>query len=212
MKGNAAVIAIAFSRDGHMLAAGYADNTMRLWDTAASSRSAIPCVRPPWRYTAAFSPDGRTLASGSDDGTIRLWDTSDQTLSAVLKGHEQGGDQTWTSVPTEPVAVNQPGSHSAALAGADLPGCRPNALCAKLTHNMSPEQWNTWSRRRSPIRRFATACLRGSRPRTAATPIARELTSPNPDPWDTCRRDTRRSDCPLVVLAVHQLLEVRHCA
>lgn len=65
--------------DGHTLATGSADDTVRLWDvsdphhpkslgTLTGHTNAVSSV--------AFSPDGHTLATGSADRTARLWDTS----------------------------------------------------------------------------------------------------------------------------------------
>jgi serine/threonine protein kinase/Tol biopolymer transport system component len=71
------VLSVAFSPDGHTLAAGSWDDTVRLWNVRnpaspkslgqplAGSGGAVDSV--------AFSPDGHTLAAGSTDHTVQLW-------------------------------------------------------------------------------------------------------------------------------------------
>ncbi|MER7282021.1 hypothetical protein ABT369_47085 [Dactylosporangium sp. NPDC000244] len=77
----AAVYAVAFSPDEHLMATGAGDDTIRLWDvTDAAHRVALGAPitgHTSWVYWLAFSPDGRTLASAGRDHTIRLWDVTD---------------------------------------------------------------------------------------------------------------------------------------
>jgi WD domain, G-beta repeat len=71
------VNAVVFSPDGHALATGCSDHTIRLWNVADPTHPA-PLDQPLTGHTnhvksVAFSPDGHTLASGSTDHTVRLW-------------------------------------------------------------------------------------------------------------------------------------------
>ena len=85
---NSAVIGVAFSPNGKLIASVSEDRTAKLWSrdgkllhTLKGHDSGI--------WSVAFSPDSQTIATGSNDGIIKLW-KSDGTFVTNLIGHSAG--------------------------------------------------------------------------------------------------------------------------
>jgi WD40 repeat protein len=148
LKGNGLIIRLTFSPDGHLLAAAgqggleKTKNTVRVWDIRTRQPVGEPITVDSAVSVVAFSRDGRTLAAGSGDGTIRLWDVSNNTpLGIPLAGHTS----TVTSLDFSPDGTKLlSASADHTLRIWPVPNASPDALCAKLTQNMSRHQWNDW--------------------------------------------------------------------
>lgn len=83
------VYALAFDRNGAMLASGHGDSRVRLWDVRTAQAIGEPRVGHMMTvFALAFSPDGMWLVSGSRDGSIILWPMSpDVSEHLYLTGH-----------------------------------------------------------------------------------------------------------------------------
>ena len=81
------VTAVAFSPDENVLAAGYDDGAVRLWDwrkqqlirEIPAHKSAVSAL--------AFSADGGRLASAGEDKAIHVWDVKTGAKTGSLLGH-----------------------------------------------------------------------------------------------------------------------------
>ena len=85
-----AVLAVAFSPDGGVLASGSSDKTVLLWDTRTGDNLITFQGHTDEIHSLAFSPDESKLASGSLDKTVRLWDVrSGQNLYTLVAHTKQ---------------------------------------------------------------------------------------------------------------------------
>ena len=77
--------ALAFNPTGALLASGYDDHTVGLWNMGDFSLTALlkghtSCVR-----SVRFAPQGDLLATGGDDETVRFWQGRDGTFLRQLR-------------------------------------------------------------------------------------------------------------------------------
>jgi len=82
------IYSVAYSPDGKLLAAGYDNNQIRIWDAKKGTLMRTLSGHTGTVWSVAFSPDGKTLISGSADKTIKFWDVQSGKELRTLKGHE----------------------------------------------------------------------------------------------------------------------------
>ncbi len=87
-RGDAAVTAVGFSRDGERVVVSSSDATVTIWD-ATSPQSPVALVEAhDGPVTAvAYAERGQLIATGGEDNAVRLWRARDLKLVRSYKGH-----------------------------------------------------------------------------------------------------------------------------
>lgn len=95
------ISAVAFSRDGKLIASGSMDATVRLWDAVIGRALHTLRGHRGTIINVAFSSNDKVLTSISDDSEVRLWDVTTEMPLQILGGH--------TNYDDYPVAVSADG-------------------------------------------------------------------------------------------------------
>lgn len=98
------VTSVAWNPEGTLVAAGYMDRTIRVWQPGRAEALITLEGHAGGVVSLAWSADGRTLVLGAADSTARIWDVASWTERAILEGHGNGSVQ---------VAVSPDGRHVA---------------------------------------------------------------------------------------------------
>ena len=80
-----AVVGIALSSDGKLLASGSADSTIILWDAVSGLKIATLTGHKGQVTSLDFSSDGKQLISGSTDRTVKLWEITEKKEIITIK-------------------------------------------------------------------------------------------------------------------------------
>ncbi|MHC5756387.1 WD40 domain-containing protein [Nostoc sp.] len=81
------ILALAFSRDGKILATGGAAGEVQLWQVVDGKPLSRWKAHSPWIISLAFSPNGQIIATGSDDQSVKLWDANTSICLKTIQGH-----------------------------------------------------------------------------------------------------------------------------
>ncbi len=82
-----AVLSVAISPDGRLIAAGTSTGAIGLWYLKDFQQRRLWTGHTDWVRSVVFSPDGQTLATGSDDRLIKLWAVKTGELRQTMRGH-----------------------------------------------------------------------------------------------------------------------------
>jgi len=79
-----AVVSVAFSPDGQLLATACHDGTAQVWEVSSARLLHTLAHGGPSVHGVAFSPDGQLLATAGHDGTAKVWEVSSARLLHTL--------------------------------------------------------------------------------------------------------------------------------
>ncbi|MFI9030696.1 TIR domain-containing protein [Streptomyces sp. NPDC053560] len=99
------VWALAFSRDGELLATANDDDTVGVWNLRSSGGHVTTLAEHAGRVRSiAFRHDSERLATGCDDSVVRIWDVRGGSIRHTLRGHQDrvygvafGHDDSWVA-------------------------------------------------------------------------------------------------------------------
>jgi WD40 repeat protein len=129
---------LAFSPDGHWLAAGDDAGNVELWTTGSQEPPMILSGHQQQVWALAFTPDGKNLLSGDRRGELRIWNTETGALEASTDAYPS---------PIWSISVNPDGTEfaTASDAGLRLWDMKTHALKKEILHGVTRVTRAAWS-------------------------------------------------------------------
>ncbi len=138
---------VGFDSTGDHIVSGSSDGAVRVWDVANRKDVDLAGDQNPV-LSIALAHGSQWIAAGGSGGIVRVWDMVDQPPSGTpLEGHLNWVHSVAFS-PDDKVILS--GSADGNLKLWPAPTDVGEAICSKLTTNMSHEQWKEWVRGKLP--------------------------------------------------------------
>jgi WD40 repeat protein len=140
-----AIVSMAFSPDGRLLATLASNGTVQLWDTADLMKprgiSELPTITTGQVSSVAFSPDG-DLVTGGANGNIQLWNVADPAHPQAI-GQPLDGTTPITSMSFSPDGTLGTGTTSGETLLWNLNVTHAiQRICATTQGSLTAQQWH----------------------------------------------------------------------
>ena len=150
------ILGVAFDHKGERVVSSGFDGTVRVFEVSSHKRLKLLSSDQNPVLSLAFAHDHPWLVTGAADGKVRLWDIDTyQPIGTPLTGH-LGWVYSVAVSPNDEWILSGSGDQTARLWSS--PTDLIKSICAKLTANMSHQQWKDWVAQGNPLLRYEQVC------------------------------------------------------